>query len=140
MKFIFNLPLPLLSHNTVGLFSMVQQCRCICRQQRKNRLVVHTVLIQLCNGMCTECVYRNVFPRFLSHCLQLPWQELLTPVIQSPLDTAISVYLGIILSDGRLIESLHASLHSSANQQKASDKIIKLYPNLKAALCLRSVY
>lgn len=84
MKFIFNLPLPLLSHNTVGLFSMGQQCRCICWQQRKNRLVVHTVLIQLCNGMCTECAYRNVFARFLSHCLQLPWQELLTPVIQSP--------------------------------------------------------
>ncbi|KAF0044994.1 hypothetical protein F2P81_001523 [Scophthalmus maximus] len=37
-----------------GLFSMVQWRRCIRRQQWKNRLVVHTVLIQLCNGMCTE--------------------------------------------------------------------------------------
>lgn len=92
MKFIFNLPLSLLSHNTVGLFSMVQQCCCICRQQRKNRLVVYTVLIQLCNGMCTECVYKNVFPRFLSHCLQLPWQELSTPVIQSPLDATIFIF------------------------------------------------
>lgn len=140
MKFIFNLPPPLLSHNTVGLFSMGQQCRCICWQQRKNRLVVHTVLIQLCNGMCTECAYRNVFARFLSHRLQLPWQELLTPVIQSPPPIRRHLSLHIISGDGRLIESLHASLHSSANQQKASDKIIKLYPNLKAALCICSVY
>lgn len=127
MKFIFNLPLSLLSHNTVGRFSMVQQCRCICRQQRKNRLVVYTVLIQLCNGMCTECVYKNVFPTFFHtvfNCLgrSFPHQSYNLPLIRRYLS------LRIIFSDGILIESLHASLHSLANQQKASDKIIKLYP------------
>lgn len=70
MKFIFNLPLLLLLHNTVGLFSVAQQCRGVRGRPRKNRLVVHTVLIQLCNGMCTERACRNVFPAFfLFNCL-----------------------------------------------------------------------
>lgn len=93
--------------------------------------------------MCTERAYRNVFARFLSHCLPSPRRGLL-----HARHTVSPWYLSphIISSDGRLIEPLRASLHSSANQQKASDKIVrkgkkkkkKLYPNLKAgALHLR---